>query len=168
MGIPMSMDTLQQLFEHDLEDVYDAEHELLDALDDLAEETENEQLREAFTEHRQETERHVERLEDVFEQVGIEAEREECEGIRGLIEEHESFVDEEDPDQQILDLHNKMAGEKTEHYEISAYGNLTFLADRLGMDEIADTLDETLEEEKAALETLKESSEDVAAMPIEG
>jgi ferritin-like metal-binding protein YciE len=152
------MNTTEALFEHQLEDVYFAEHELLDALGDLAEQTENEEIRAAFEEHREETQGHVERLEEVFELVGEPPEKEECEAIQGLIAEHESFL-EEDPDQEILDLHNVNAAEKTEHYEIAAYGNLAFLADQLGYDEAADLLGQNLEEEQAALERLKDLTE---------
>jgi ferritin-like metal-binding protein YciE len=164
----MAIDSFEALFEHELEDVYDAEHELLEALEEMAGQTENEELRNAFEEHRQETEEHVTRLEEAFDIMGIDAEREECEGIEGLIEEHETFMTEEDPDQAVADIHSKMAAEKTEHYEIAAYGNLAFLAERLGMDEVVDLLGQNLEEEREALETLKDLSEDVSAMPIEG
>jgi ferritin-like metal-binding protein YciE len=164
----MAIDSFEALFEHELEDVYDAEHALLDALDEMASQAENEQLREAFEHHREETQEHVRRLEEAFDTVGIEAEREECEGIEGLIEEHETFMAEQDPEPTIADVHSKLSAEKTEHYEIAAYGNLAFLAERLGMDEVADLLGETLEEEKQALEKLKDLSEDVAAMPVEG
>ena len=150
----MSVSNLEELFEHDLEDIYFAEHQLLDALEDLAEETEDEEIAEAFREHREETQGQIERLEQVFDEIGEPPEKEECEGIEGLIEEHEEFL-EMDPDQKIIDLHNVAAAEKTEHYEIAAYGNLALIADRLDMDEAGDLLHQNLEEEKAALEKLK-------------
>lgn len=154
----MSMDSIENLFEHQLEDIYFAENELLDALEELAEQTEKEEIKEAFQEHREETEEHVERLEEVFDIIGEPPETEECEAIQGLVEEHESFLDE-DPEQHILDVHNINAAEKTEHYEIAAYGNLAFLADQLGYDEAADLLGQNLEEEKEALEKLKDLTE---------
>ena len=155
----MSVSNLEELFEHDLEDIYFAEHQLLDALDELEEQTEDHDIAQAFREHRKETRDHIERLEEVFDMLGEPPEKEECEGIEGLIEEHEEFL-EMDPDQKILDLHNMAAAEKTEHYEIAAYGNLALIADRLGMDEAGDLLHENLEEEKAALEKLKELTDD--------
>ena len=150
----MSVSNLNELFVHDLEDIYFAEHQLLDALEDLAEETEDEEIADAFREHREETQNQIERLEQVFDMIGEPPEKEECEGIEGLIEEHEEFL-EMDPDQKILDLHNVAAAEKTEHYEIAAYGNLALIADRLDMDEAGDLLHQNLEEEQAALEKLK-------------
>jgi len=154
----MAMETLEDLFEHELEDIYYAEHELLDVLDQLAEQTQNEELAQAFEEHREETQTHVDRVEHVFEMIGEPPEEEECEGIQGLIEEHEEFLDM-DPTPELLDVHNTTAAEKTEHYEIAAYGNLTYLATELGMDDAADLLSENLESEKAALEKLEDLTE---------
>ena len=152
------MDTAEDLFEHRLEDIYYAENELLDVLEDLADETDNEEIASAFEEHREQTEDHVDRLEQVFDTIGEPPEKEECEAIQGLVEEHESFL-EEDPSQDVLDVHNVNAAEKTEHYEIAAYGNLAFMADELGYDEAADLLGQNLEEEKETLEELKDLTE---------
>lgn len=154
----MTMSNLRELFVHDLEDIYYAENELLDALGELTEQTDTEEIATAFEEHRAETQGHVERLDEVFEMLDEEPELEECEGIEGLLTEHEEFV-EMDPEQHVLDLHNLGAAQKTEHYEISAYGNMALIADRLGEDDVADLLGETLEEEKAALETLSQLTE---------
>ena len=155
----MTIDSLEDLFEHELEDVYYAENQLLDVLEELAEQTDSEEITRAFEEHREQTEQHVERVEEVFEMIGEPPEEEECEGINGLIQEHEEFVEME-PDQAVLDLYNLSAAEKTEHYEIAAYGNLAFLADQLGMDDAADLLGTNLDEEKQTLETLKDLTVD--------
>jgi len=80
-------------------------------------------------------------------------------GHRGLLNEHKDFVDE-DPAQEVLDLHNLVAAQKTEHYEIAAYGNMALLADRLGMEEAGDILHETLEEEQEALDKLSSHVDD--------
>jgi ferritin-like metal-binding protein YciE len=150
----MGVSNLNDLFVHDLEDIYYAENELLDALDTLANQTDNEEAVDAFQEHRSETEGHIGRLDDVFEMLDKEPELEECEGIEGLIKEHETFVDEEDPERRVLDLHNLVAAQKTEQYEIVAYENLALVAERLGMDEASELLRENLQEEKDALDTL--------------
>lgn len=164
----MSIDTIQDLFEHGLEDIYHAEHQLLDALAELEENTEREEISRAFSEHREETEGQIERLEEVFDRFGEPPEKEECDGIEGLLEEYEEFTAME-PDQDVLDYHNMAAAEKTEHYEIAAYGNLIPLADRLGMDEAADLLEENLREEQDALDELKELTEgfEMDAIPAE-
>jgi len=150
----MSVTNLRELFVHDLEDIYYAEQELLDALQTLEDQTDQSEIADAFAEHREETQDHIDRLDEVFQKLDVEPETEECEGIEGLLEEHETFVEEADPSQEVLTLHNLIAGQKTEHYEIAAYGNLALLADRLEMDDVGDLLHETLEEEKAALEKL--------------
>ncbi|WP_306054219.1 DUF892 family protein [Natronococcus wangiae] len=164
----MSVDTIHDLFEHGLEDIYHAEHELLDALEELEENTEREEIARAFAEHREETQGHIDRLKDVFEMFGEPPEKEECEGIEGLIQEYEEFT-EQDPSQEVLDYHNMAAAEKTEHYEIAAYGNLIPLADQLGMDDAADLLEENLREEQDALDELKELTEafEMDAIPAE-
>jgi len=149
----MTVNSLRELFVHDLEDMYYAENELLDALEELADQTENEEIAQAFREHREETQGHIERLDQVFEMLGQEPEKEKCEGIEGLLTEHEEFVDEA-PDQTVLGVHNLVAAQKTEHYEIASYGNLALIADRLGMDDAGDLLHENLEEEQDALDKL--------------
>jgi ferritin-like metal-binding protein YciE len=149
----MNVATLRAMFVHDLEDMYYAENELVDALADLADQTDDEEIAREFREHREETEGHIQRLDQVFEMLDQEPDEEECEGIEGLIEEHEEFV-RMDPDETLLDVHNLVAAQKTEHYEIAAYGNLALIADRLGMGEAGNLLHENLEEEEAALNRL--------------
>lgn len=153
MDFPMTVSNLREFFVHNLEDVYYAENELLDALSDLADQTKDEEIAQEFRDHRKETKGHIENLEKVFEKLDMEPEKEECEAIEGLLKEHQGFVDE-DPDQKLLDLHNLIAAQKTEHYEIASYGNLALLADRLDMDEAGDLLHENLEEEEDALDSL--------------
>ena len=155
----MAIDNLEKLFEHELKDIYFAENELLNVLDELAQQTENEEIAQAFRDHREETEGHVERVEKVFDMISEPPKEEKCEGIEGLVKEHESLM-KEDPDQAVLDVANLVAGQKTEHYEIAAYGNLAVLADRLGMDEAGDILHENLEEEEETLSKLASLTED--------
>ncbi|WP_254531952.1 ferritin-like domain-containing protein [Natrinema gelatinilyticum] len=164
----MSLDTIHDLFEHGLEDIYHAEHQLLDALDELESNTEREEISRAFAEHREETQEQIDRLEKVFDEFGEPPEKEECEGIEGLLEEYEEFTSM-DLSQDVMDYHNMAAAEKTEHYEIAAYGNLIPLADHLGMDDAADLLEENLREEQSALDELKELTEEfeIDAIPAE-
>ena len=154
----MTVDNLEKLFEHELEDIYFAEHELLDALEELANEVEQDDIKQALQDHREETQGHVDRLEEVFDMIGEPPEKEECEGIKGLVKEHDEFAGQ-DPSQEVLDVFDLTAAQKTEHYEIAAYGNLALLADRLGMDEAGDLLHQNLEEEEAALEKLSKLTE---------
>ncbi|SER29527.1 DUF892 family protein [Natrinema salaciae] len=164
----MSLDTIQDLFEHGLEDIYHAEHQLLDALEELERNTERDEISQAFSDHREETQGQIDWLEAVFDEFGEPPEKEECEGIEGLLEEYEEFASME-PSQAVMDYHNMAAAEKTEHYEIAAYGNLIPLADQLGMDKAADLLEENLREEQEALEELIELTEEfeMDAIPAE-
>ena len=154
----MSIDSTKDLFVTGLKHAYYTEQRLLDALEELEETSSNEELRSGFAEHREETEIHIDRIEDVFDQLDAEAEAEEDPVVEGMIEAHEEFMDK-DPSDQAIDRFNIAAGQKSEHYEISVYGNLIPMADQLGMDDVADTLEETLREEQDELETLSEMGE---------
>ncbi|SEO81630.1 Ferritin-like metal-binding protein YciE [Halogranum amylolyticum] len=153
----MTTDSTQQLLIEGLQEMYYAEKQLVDALETLADQTSDETLSEGFSEHREETRTHVDRLEQVFDEIGEEAQTREDRVVKALIEEHEAFAEDNDGD--ILDRYNGAVGQKTEHYEIAAYGNLTSLAGKLGHDEAADLLEETLREEEAALDEVTEASE---------
>nr|WP_309221874.1 DUF892 family protein [Halorussus sp. MSC15.2] len=126
-----------------------------DALENLESQVEHEDIEEAFRDHHEETQGHIDRLEEVIDRLSEPAEEEECEAIQGIITEQEHFA-EEDPDQAVLDAFNLPAAQKVEHYEIAAYGSLAMLADRLRMDEAGDIFHENLEEEEATLEKLKD------------
>ena len=154
----MAASTLEELFEHELEDIYYAEHELHETLGDLADQVESEEIQSTFEEHREETEEHIERLEEVFEMVGEPPEKEECEGIQGIIEEQEEFA-EEGPETPVLELFNLAAAQKTEHYEIAAYGNTTLIASELGHEDAADLLEQNLREEEETLDELSQLAE---------
>ena len=149
--------TTEKLLTEGLQELYYTEQELVDALETLADQTEDENASQAFSEHREETQEHVERLERVFEQIGEEAKARDDPVVDALIEEHEEFSAENDG--ETLDRYNIAAGQKTEHYEIAAYGNVTSLAGKLGHDEASDMLAETLHEEQSALDELSQAGE---------
>ena len=155
----MCANTLDDLFEDGLQHAYFAEQQLVDALEELESSTSEEEIASAFSEHREETRDHVERLEEVFEAVGSSPETKEDYAVSGLIENHEEFVSQ-DPDQAVLDRFNIAAGQKSEHYEIATYGNLIPLAQQLGHDDVADTLEGILREEQDALDELSEIGEE--------
>lgn len=164
----MSADSLEDLFVDGLQKIYYTEQQLEEALEELESGAEDEEIQSAFSEHREETRTHIERLEEVFEAVGQEAEGKQDRVVDAMIEEHEEFT-EQDPDGKVLERYNIAAGQKSEHYEIAAYGNLIPLADQLGMDDAADTLEETLREEQDALEKLSKLGEgyDYGEIPSE-
>ena len=151
----MSAASQNQLFVDELKDIYDAELRIEEALGELASEVDNDDLQNAFEEHREETRTHIDRLEQVFDSIGAEPGGEECEATKGLVKEHDEFAGE-NPEQAELDLFDLVAAQKTEHYEIASYGNLAKIADQLGLEEEADLLHQTLEEEEETLDELKD------------
>ncbi|WP_460919001.1 YciE/YciF ferroxidase family protein [Salinarchaeum chitinilyticum] len=153
----MTTDSTEQLLVDGVQELYYAEKRLLDALDTLAEQTSDEETSQAFADHREETKGQIHRLERIFEDMDVEAQTRPEPVIDALIQEHEEFSGENDG--EVLDRYNMAVGQKTEHYEIAAYGNLTSLAEKLGHDEAADLLAQTLQEEEEALEAVTQSSE---------
>ena len=150
----MSAKSLQELFVEELRDAYDGEKRLTKALPRMAKAAENEDLRAAFTSHLRETERHVQRLEQVFRSVGEPVRGKKCDGLMGIIEEGKSAMEElEGP---VLDAALIAGAQRAEHYEIAAYGTLAYFAEMLGNDKAKELLGQTLDEEKAADEKLND------------
>jgi ferritin-like metal-binding protein YciE len=147
------MDNLRQLYEHELKDIYYAEHALIKALDQMQGESTSAEVQQAFASHKMQTEGHVRRLDQVFGELGEKAEAEVCPGIEGLIKEKKEFSKEK-PSKEILDIFNLAAGAKAERYEISAYEGLIGMAGKLGLKESAGLLKENLQEEEHALTTV--------------
>ena len=140
---------LHELFLEELADVYNAEQQLTKALPKLAKAAQNEDLREAFESHLEETENHVSRLEQVFESLDESPKRKKCKGMEGIIKEGQEVLSEHKQSDE-LDAALIAAAQKTEHYEIATYGCLCTWAQEMGHDKAVDLLKETLEEEKAA------------------
>ncbi|MDS0474392.1 DUF892 family protein [Natrinema sp. 1APR25-10V2] len=154
----MTVDTTEDLFVDGLKHAYYTEQRLVDALQELEETSSSQELKSGFAEHREETQNQIDRLEQVFEHVDADAEAEEDPVVEGMIQAHEEFMDK-DPSDEAVDRFNIAAGQKSEHYEIAVYGNLIPMADQLGLDDVADTLEETLREEQDELDTLSEMGE---------
>jgi ferritin-like metal-binding protein YciE len=146
---------LQNLFVEQIRDLYDAEKQLVKALPKLAKAAESEDLAEAIRTHLEETQGHVTRLEEVFQQAGVSAKGKPCKGMRGLIEEGSEAIQKEEEGAK-RDLAIIAGAQKVEHYEMSAYGTCRTLADRLGMTEAAELLQQTEDEEEAADSKLTE------------
>jgi len=149
-GMGESNSMLHEFLYEELKDIYWAEKHLTKALPKLAKACTTEELRDALTEHLGVTETHVERLEQVFEMLGKKAQAKKCDAMEGLTKEAESIVEDTDAGTATRDVGIIMAAQKVEHYEIATYGGLVQLAKTLGLDEVADVLEETLEEEKEA------------------
>lgn len=150
---------LDKLFTDQLRDIYYAEKLLTKALTKMAKAATTEELKEALTDHQAQTEKHVERLEQVFELLGKKAQSKRCEAMDGLKKEADSVISETDAGSFTRDVGIIISSQKVEHYEIAAYGCLTKLARTFGMEEVASLLHETLEEEKAADELLTSIAE---------
>lgn len=165
------IESLQDLFVHELKDVYSAEKQLLKALPKMAKAAASEELRAAFEEHLAVTEKQVERLEQVFDLLDMAPRAKKCEAMEGLIKEGEEIIKEKknfDPDSLNAAL---IAGaQKVEHYEIATYGTLRTWAKLLGHSEAAKLLQQTLDEEGDADKELTGLSEQInveAAEPAE-
>ena len=151
----MKLESLSDVFEAELKDLYSAEQQLVDALPTIANAASSPELKQAIESHLKETQGHVKRLEQVFDTVGIPAESEHCDGMEGLLSEG-SEVAKASGNGEARDAALIGAAQRVEHYEIAAYGTVRTLAQQLGQDEAADLLNQTLDEESAADEKLTE------------
>lgn len=149
----MSISSLEDLFEHELRDVLDAERQILKALPKLTKTAENEELQSAFEDHARVTEDQIGRLETIFKSLDKAARGKHCVGMEGLLKEGQELIKEEEPGAP-LDAALICAAQKVEHYEIASYGSLVEYAKLLGMDDAVELLHQTLAEEKETDEQL--------------
>lgn len=154
----MANKTLDDLFYETLKDIYYAERQILKALPKMARAAQDEKLKAAFTEHKDETEGQIERLKQVFELIGKRARGKTCDAIEGIISEGEEIM-EEFKGTPALDAGLLAAAQAVEHYEISRYGTLRSWAQQLGMNDAVKLLDETLAEESNTDEKLTKLAE---------
>jgi ferritin-like metal-binding protein YciE len=147
--------TLQTLLLEELQDLYDAEQQLMAALPKLADASSSEALRAVLTSHCAETRAHIGRLEDTFALMGKRAGRRPCAGIAGILEEGARLLGV-DIDGAVRDAGIIAGAQKAEHYEMCAYGTCVAWARALGQHQVAARLEETLLEEKAADEALND------------
>ena len=155
----MKINSLHELYITELKDLFDAENRITKALPKMAEAANSQDLRNAFEHHLDQTRRHTERLERIFQQLNESPKGEKCKGIAGIIDEGEDLMDEDAP-AAVTDAALIAAAQRVEHYEIAAYGTVRTYARRLGFDDQARLLDETLREEGETdkkLTTLAES-----------
>jgi ferritin-like metal-binding protein YciE len=152
------MKSMDDLFHNLLQDVYYAEKQLLKALPKMAKKSASAELEKAFTDHRDETETHVERLEKVFDLIGKKARGKKCDAIIGIVAEGEEVIEEADSE-GVRDAGMLAAAQAAEHYEIARYGTLCAWAELLGHRKAVELLRETLDEEKKADELLSSIAE---------
>jgi ferritin-like metal-binding protein YciE len=147
--------TPQQLFKHELQDMYYAEKTLATTLPKLAQEASDAELTRAFTAHQKETESHVANLEKVFKHLGESAQAHQCPGIDGIKKEHDDFMKENEPSAKMRDAFLTGAAARAEHYEIAAYTGLVNQARALGEREAVELLQQNLKQEKEALKKVE-------------
>ena len=143
------MDSLTELLQDQLKDLYNAEKQLTKALPGMAKKASTAALKEAFTMHLEETKGQVARLEQLGELLGFGLKGKTCKAMQGLIEEGKEVIGEKG-EKLVIDAALIAAAQRVEHYEISAYGSARALAEQLGQSKAAELLQQTLDEEKAA------------------
>jgi ferritin-like metal-binding protein YciE len=150
----MAIANLEELFLHELKDVYDAEKRIMKALPKMAKKARDETLQAAFEEHLEVTEKQVERIEQIFKQLDKPNRGKKCPGMEGIVKEGSELLEEDEG--APLDAALIGAAQKVEHYEIASYGSLVTYAKLLEMDEAAELLGQTLAEEKETDQKLTE------------
>src|SRR5436305_5005745 len=156
----MKLDTLQKLYLEELRDLYSAENQLLKALPKMAKGASSEELADAFKNHLEQTETHVERLEEIFEDLDESPKGKTCHGMKGLVEEGSEILEEEG-EPSVIDAGIIVAAQKVEHYEIASYGSVRTFARLLGDRKAEELLQATLDEESEANELLNGLAESI-------
>jgi ferritin-like metal-binding protein YciE len=154
----MKLESLKQLYINELRDLYSSENQLLKALPKMAKAASSEELREGFEEHLEQTKGHVERLEQIFQELDESPKGKTCHAMKGLIEEGSEILKGDGKD-SVLDAGIIVTAQKVEHYEIAGYGSVRTFANLLNQDEAARLLQSTLEEEAETNETLNRLAE---------
>jgi len=157
---------LKELYIDELKDLYSAENQLVKALPKMAKAATSSDLEAGFTEHLEQTKGHVQRLEDIFRQLGESPKGKKCKGMEGLIDEGSEAIDEYEG--SLLDAALIGAAQRVEHYEIAGYGTVIAFAEELGQSEHVSLLRETLDEEKQTDEKLTELSSKINAEANQG
>ena len=150
--------SLNDLFVQQLHDAYYAEQQLTEALPQMAEAASSSQLKQAFSDHFRQTQNHVKRLEQVFRGMNLEPDRDSCPAMKGLIKEGSEMISAKG-DATVRDAGLIAAAQRVEHYEMASYGTLRSFAHRLGRDDLAGILQQTLDEEGEADKLLNRIAE---------
>ena len=142
----MKLNSLHDLYVSELKDLYDAENRIIKALPKMVEAANSPDLRAAFEKHLQQTRRHAERLEQILRSLDQSPKGKKCKGMEGIIDEGEDLMEEDAPE-SVADAALIAAAQRVEHYEIAAYGTVRTYARRLGFEDQAELLNQTLQEE---------------------
>ena len=146
----MKLESLHELFVEELQDLYSAEDQIIEALPDLIEEASSPELKNALQQHLEQTRAHVRRLDQIFTQLpDVDKEGKTCKGMKGIIKDNQDLLDT-DAEPEVLDAGMIAGAQRVEHYEIAGYGTVRTYADLLGRKDWAQLLQQTLDEEKQA------------------
>jgi ferritin-like metal-binding protein YciE len=156
----MENNSLRELYIEELRDIYDAENQMVKALPKLAEAAASDELRSGFEKHLEQTRGHVQRLDQIFADLGEKATGRKCKGMQGLVSEGKEVMDE-DFEADVKDAALISAAQRVEHYEIAAYGTVRAYAEILGEENAVDLLEKTLQEEKETDEKLTELAQTI-------
>ncbi len=162
----MKIETLRDLYVEQLHDLYSAETQLVEALPKMAKASANKQLQAAFTGHLTQTKGHVQRLEQIFEQLGEDTKGPVCKGMKGLISEGEEMIKMKG-DPAAIDAGLIAAAQRVEHYEMAGYGCVRTYAHQIGDHTNEKLLQQTLDEEAAADQKLTQLAEEVINIEAE-
>ncbi len=156
----MKLENLEQLFLQELRDLYDAEDQITEALPKMIEAANHEELKSALQQHLEVTRQQIQRLENIFETLGEDASGQTCKGMKGVIKEGDDIVSQ-GGDHATVDAGIISAAQRVEHYEMAGYGTVRTYAELLGQKKIASLLQQTLDEEREADETLSQIARSV-------
>jgi ferritin-like metal-binding protein YciE len=156
----MKFESLHDLFVHELRDLHNSERQMLESLPKMAQAASSPELKAAFQQHEQETRQQVQRLDEVFRELGESPSEETCLGMEGLIAEGEELMEEE-AESSVKDAGLIVAAQKAEHYEIAAYGSVCVFAETLGHDRAKQLLKQTMAEEEATDKKLSKLAESI-------
>jgi ferritin-like metal-binding protein YciE len=157
----MPMNSPQELFLHELGDIYDAEQRILPILQTLASESQDPRATQAYQTHEQETRQQIQNLEQCFQILGQQLQRVPCLAVQGLKQEHDSFL-QDNPGKNILTMFDLGAAFKTEHYEIAAYRGLIEQAQLMGQQRVVQLLQQNLQQEQAMAQRVHQISQQLA------
>jgi len=156
----MEHQALKELYIDELKDIYNAENQLVKALPKMAKAANSEELRTGFEEHLEQTRGHVQRLEQIFKELGEKPSGKKCRGMEGLVAEGQEIMGEDFED-DVMDAALISAAQRVEHYEIAAYGTVRTYAELLGEDTAVQLLEQTLEEEKETDQKLTDMASEI-------
>lgn len=154
----MPMQSPMDLFVHELGDMYDAEQRIAQILPQLASESTDPQVQQDYQSHLKETQQHIQNVEQVFQVLGMQPQRQNCAAVQGLKTEHDTFL-KENPSKDVLTMFDLDAAAKTEHYEIAGYEGLIEKCNMMGQQQCAQLLQQNLQQEQAMLQRVMRTSQ---------